>query len=636
MPVVNSYGPRKVAPAALPGVRKTAAETPISEGAGVAAAEADKFGAMGQFGATGLHGAASLLSSQREWRDQEKRRADAIAVMRAKNELASFTNQRLYDPDAGALTLKGEKALGLPEQVGAEYEQRAGEIAAGLNSDEQRIAFEQATGEQRQELDHTLRRHVYGEMQRYEGEQLQASTSNAIDSAVAAAADPKADLPSIGRAVGSALAGAIEDIRTHGPNIGHTPAQIEQDVAIAKTKAYGGSIRALLAQDKTSMARTFYEEVKDDITVGEERTHLAQELEVATTRSSGLAAAGDIWATVGPKGDNDPINFDQMRDAAEKKYGEKDPKVYEATMNFLRERKASVAAARADRLDAAAGGAYLAASQGAPLAVVMRSPEFNTLPAKKQAEIIDYITARADRAASRAAVDEGRAYTADQRTKAKKEEAGWARYWDLSEPETLRKLSSDQLNGFRGSLGDEHVNRLFAQQRTLGKTDDQVRSATIDDDLFKTLASKAGYTPYAPKNDSVKAELGQLKNAVETQINTAQEAKGKLLTRDEKQQIMQGIIDQKVMLNVWFTDPERVAATVTDAEKPTAYVPLAKIPPGTLTEYLNYARSLSPTLQTVPDVEIRARFTDRIQRAFANRMLGGSRAEQIAIMQGKD
>ena len=121
----------------------------------------------------------------------------------------------------------------------------------------------------------------------------------------------------------------------------------------------------------------------------------------------------------------------------------------------------------------------------------------------------------------------------------------------------------------------------------------------IDDDLFKTIAQNAGLKAYGESSDEQKGVLGQLKNAVETEIDREQQRTGKPLTRDEKQRLMQGVIDQKVMLHysLW-PDESRIAATVTNADdRARAYVPLANIPPVAMSEALNYARSLSPELQ---------------------------------------
>ena len=127
MPTVNAYGPRKVATEAIPGVRRTAAETPESEGAGFQQARAQALGQLGQVGSTVFGAARAVWQQHQEIRLQEIKRADDIAVLNAENQLATWENTRIYGP-TGALTQQGKNAFGLPEQVATEYQHQAGEI----------------------------------------------------------------------------------------------------------------------------------------------------------------------------------------------------------------------------------------------------------------------------------------------------------------------------------------------------------------------------------------------------------------------------------------------------------------------------------------------------------------------------
>ena len=89
-------------------------------------------------------------------------------MLNAVTRTGQWKNQRVYNPDDGALTKKGKDAFGLPEQIGSEYQQVTGEIASSLTTDKQRFAYQKYTAEDGLSLDHQIRQHVYGEMQRYE------------------------------------------------------------------------------------------------------------------------------------------------------------------------------------------------------------------------------------------------------------------------------------------------------------------------------------------------------------------------------------------------------------------------------------------------------------------------------------
>jgi len=188
-------------------------------------------------------------------------------------------------------------------------------------------------------------------------------------------------------------------------------------------------------------------------------------------------------------------------------------------------------------------------------------------------------------------------------------------------------MSDNAIEALRGELGDAHVNRLHEKKRGLNSTV-TVREAVVDRQLLEQLLRQSG----VPIDPDAK---GQLQVAVEDAINADQESKNRKLTRDETRTITQGILDRRVMVDTWGPDQARIVAAIIDpSDRDTAYVPMAQIPAEVVTRYLNYARSLSPTLGAMPESELRARFTSRIQRAYGLRLLGGTQAEVEAAMKG--
>lgn len=250
MPTVRTYGESKVAPAALPGVRATAAETPESEGSQLDLERGKAFQALGggvaKFGATAL-----------EEVDRAKKQADNLANLNAENQLQSWTNDRLYTSPNAALKVQGNSAFGLPEAVGSEFDDQADKISAGLNNDEQRLAFEKARLEQRQGLQLTLHRHVFGEMQKYEANELASSVDNHTQSAIANAMDP--------RRVSTELDTIVGNIKQHAPNLGMGPEQTKQAVIDATSKVHVGVIEQMLAMEQDQAAKVYFEETQHQI-----------------------------------------------------------------------------------------------------------------------------------------------------------------------------------------------------------------------------------------------------------------------------------------------------------------------------------------------------------------------------------
>lgn len=636
MPVVQTYGPQKADLAPLPGVRKTAAETPASLGAGVAQAEGQQADVLAGIGRQGMQIAASEYEKlQQQSRDD----ADQAARLDWQNKLANFEKDTINDPEHGVLTVNGIDAMGLPPRVTDAYNKLADSIASVLSNDRQRMAFAKDRQERGQSIDLQVLRHVDQQVKTYHANELDATVKGAQELAISKAQDP--------HGAGLELQRGADALVTSGPKLfGWGPEETRQKVQDFYSRAHVGIVENLIDNQKIDAARLYYQDAKDGIN-GDQRGRLEKALELAGTTQAGLDTATTIWQQLGPKDDDAPINLDQMENAALDKF-KNQPEAYRATVGFLREKKAAVDASRQDRAQQISGDVWLAASQGQSLQQIRQMKAFRDLPPRAQVQVQDYMIGRMEHAANIAAADENRAYlhesriyTMEQRQQAEKERAGWSRYWDASRPEVLDQTSEGALQSMRGDLGDDLVNRLLTQKRALVKGEETVRAVTLDDAMFKTIANSAGVKAYpgpgAPLSEDEKAQLGQLQDVVKAAIDREQVARGKTLGREEKQKLMQGIVDQKVMLDYWwpFSDQAKVAALVTGEERGIAYVPMAQIPASALTQALTYIRQVDANMKGKSDDDVRKTYTDRIQRAYARRLTGGTRAEMEAVLQGK-
>lgn len=640
MPTVR-YGQRKVDLAPLPGVRKTAAATPGSEGAGLAGAQAQaaaikgrsaeqKAAAIAGFGGTVAGAGVDMFAKLQA---QEREKADNVALLAAKNQLARWETDRIYDPEKGALTHKGKDAMGLPEQVDQDFVKVTGEIEKGLNS-RQLAQFQKIKGDANVNIHATVQRHVFGEMQAYAKDELQARIETGTNLIVANAAGKDF------RRVSADMQDMTDDFLKNAPSLGLGPAGTKEGVDRIRGAVHSQVIDRLLRDGSTTNgkpdAALYYEEAKGQITDAGTRDKIESALASASVATTGLHTSEALWQQFGPKGDNDPINLDAMETAAREKFKD-DPKSLQSTIQMLRERKAGVDASRQDRKEETAGTLWGNVNKGASLQQIQRSPEYLRAPGALQLQVTQHIVKAAEDATDRSYQLGERASATVRRQENDKENAGWAMLWHYDDPAILSQMSDNQVLALTPDLGIEHVNRLMTKKRAIGKNDDTVRAATIDEDLFKSTAQGAGLNAYGTQTESDKAALGRLRNVAETAIDHEQQLSGKSLTRDRKQAIMRGIVDQKVMLDDWGTDTETIAATVVNpSDRAAAYVPIAKIPGNVVSDYLNYARGLSPAMQRMSDTELRSRFSGRIQRAYGLRVIGATRAEIEAAMQGSE
>jgi len=288
MPVVRVEQTQQAAP--LPGARRQAAENDISAGVALADQRARTDLAAAGLGATVAGAGIQLAREQRAAMERERERADQIAVMNAGNVLSAWENQALYDPNTGALTVKGKDAFGLPEKVGDQFQQVASQVEASMQTPRQKEAFTRLKLERQQNLDLTLRRHVYGEMQRYEGQELQATVENARSAAIANAGDP--------RRVGLELGRAVDAIRTHAPRLGLGPEEVKQQVEATTSATHVGVIEQLLATDQTKMASVYFDETKSQIK-GESLARIEKAIETGKNLAESQKEADKIIAEGG-------------------------------------------------------------------------------------------------------------------------------------------------------------------------------------------------------------------------------------------------------------------------------------------------------------------------------------------------
>lgn len=254
VPGAPTYGSLKVDAAAIPGVRKTAAETPDSLGAGAALARARTAETIGEVG-----GAMARLGSARykELVERERDQADELAVLTMQRKIGDWELKRLHDPVTGALAVRGEAAMPLPEQVLGEFDALASEVGSSATTDRQKAAFARLALERRAHLELTVRRHVFGEMQQFRVDELEGVIETSVTAAVTNALDPAR--------VSLELGHAVDALRANAPALGMGPKELEARVFAVQSRTHDGVIRRLLAHGKDKQAGIYLEEARGQI-----------------------------------------------------------------------------------------------------------------------------------------------------------------------------------------------------------------------------------------------------------------------------------------------------------------------------------------------------------------------------------
>lgn len=625
MPKVEAYGPRRVRTTALPGVRRERYE------------EQDFVGeAQQHLGAVAARAGAGFVTEAFR-REQEK--ADQVANLTTLRQLNELDHQVLDDPEKGILRKRGLAVMESRDDAVGTWDEQAGMIAANLKTDRQKLFFEQQRIARRARLlsqiddygSAQLREHDTNEFNAFLGSSQQRAITNAGNA----------------RLVTESLAEQEAAIRDYAKRNSIGPEATQAALEDARNKTWAGAITKNLADGNARAAKVYIDEARDaGLLTGEALARMTEAVKRGVTDVAGEQAAAEIWTKLGPANDSAPISIDEMEAAARERFGD-DVDGLKAAIAALRSRAQGVEAGRRERQDAVLSRVWGDVLAGKPYAEIARSPEAAANP-KVLLQARDYLENQAAREESRAAAREtraaareSRAFTAEQRREQVLEREGWAAYFEMQRPDVLRGMSHGQIVAQLPTLGSQHVDRLLKAKAQIENDDATYRAATIDNDLFSEIAHGAGLPGVysASRTPTQKANLGKLRATVEDEIGRRQVSAGRKLTLEETRTVMQQVVDQKVTLRTdyWF-DEEQLAAIVNEKDRARAYVPIDQVPSGPQSaseDYANFLRGEMPALARVPTMEIRARYGQRFEKAYARRLLGASRAEIEAALRGQ-
>jgi len=208
---------------------------------------------------------------------QEKKRADDIALYDADAKLTKLETDLLYDPKVGALNQKGKNSFDVATTTLPEYKKRSDEILAGLSSNEQKAAFERVRSERGANIDRALQRHVSTESIRYDQEVTTNFVKNEQDLAVKSYKDPKA--------VAGSLLRQEQAIRDYGRRYGLPEEETQAQLLKVKSETHESIINRLISNDQEYGAQTYLNKYKGEISA-DKLARIEGALDIAVDRST--------------------------------------------------------------------------------------------------------------------------------------------------------------------------------------------------------------------------------------------------------------------------------------------------------------------------------------------------------------
>jgi len=377
MPRVPQYTPREsLAP--LPNARRSASVTADALGADTSREQARTHAvaaaSLGQVtdAALGIYGRqeAERRRAKDEWED----RANRVAITRAETALGEWELTASQE----AFALKGQAALGVPEQVMSGYRKRADEIANGLNPI-QREQFDLIRGKRALNLQGKLHEHVYTEIKAYEASEYQASISNALSSAAHYAKDPRRAGLELDRAVTS----TTDLLKSQGAGYEAI------DAAVLKTLTIGHSaiIDQLLKSDQPAKAKAWFDKVKDHEISGDALDNIEQKIEQGSRLKESQTATDKILAEGG--------TYSQQLEKAKDIEDAEVRKLVEGMIDHERGRRDAIERdIRETNLQTVVNA--IDAKSGPPsMASLMKMPEWHGLTVGERSGMLNYLQNRA-------------------------------------------------------------------------------------------------------------------------------------------------------------------------------------------------------------------------------------------------
>lgn len=543
--------------------------------------------------------------------EEERQKADQISITDMSGKLAMLeTSIR-----TSVLSRKGRDAMSSPEEAKDAWEKGSSEITKGATTDRQKAAIHQAVISHWVSLDASIQQHV--------STQTQVLDDEVTENSIAAERDAAAKSYTSPERVSLSILRQEDYIRSYAERNGKSEEWKVQRMADAASKTHVSVIERMLTSEEGPMdrlAKKYYDIHKEEIT-GEDQASIEQKLQSASTDGEALRGADAVWKEFGPKDPNGPVLLSTMEQVVRDKYKD-DPKVIKATIQEIRSRAQAWNTQQAETTASNKAAVLKYYNDGnMPLSRIKRTSEYLALSGTEQENVASYI------------VDRGKTLT--ERAREEKTRAGFKKYWELSDPHVLSEMSDNEVLSLETELGQELVGDLMKQRRAMLTSDERVKEASIDLDVFKQILRENDVDP----DDKDRAEeIGKVKYEVENAIDLEQQARGKAISRSEKDAIMRSILDQKVRRDFSFfnRNGEKSAILVKKDDRGGWYVPIEDVVKDSwFKEAANLMRSFGAVDQNLSDDTLAIRYRRRFELGFGLKLTGGNAESITNILLGR-
>lgn len=430
-------------------------------------------------------------------------------------------DQTPLNPDSGRAS-DDQAGRSLPDQVMGQFDQHLQQVRSGLTNPAQQAMFDQAATRLRLEANGQVQAHATQQAMVYQDQTNKATIGTEINHVGAVGVvNGQLDPATIHQSMARVNAAVDAQAQLHG----WSPEMIAAQRMDAASQLHATVLGSLLAQHNPQGAAVYFQDHRDDIDPA-----VAQKMDAViqanVTNQKADTAVDQIWNTKGPKVDGDPVNLDTMSQTIRDQF-KNDPNGQKLALAALKERAQEHDYAAKQREESITGGLWQQVLHGSSLSSIKASPQYMQLDGTAQ---VKFISA-------------AEAFQKRNENQPDNSMAHYAEYWALaSNPEALKRMSDAQIFAKAPLMGPQLVKKLLQdKQDYLNAPPGKTLPATVDTDAFKAIAGQAGL-PVFSKNTDDQATMGMLKFRVEQAIDAEQQAKGRPLVRDEKDQITRRLV----------------------------------------------------------------------------------------------
>lgn len=368
----------------------------------------------------------------------------------------------------------------------------------------------------------------------YKEQQLNASAEASYQAAQGMAINEAATVGNEAAAT-TALAGLAERRAERARLQGWTPEQTKADEMAWASTLHSVVLSKMMRADPAA-AQVYFDKYKGQIAANKQ-AEIESHLQQTSAALDATNTATDLWASLGPKADGQPVEIDKMEQAARDRF-KGDPMRMKATIDELRQRAVAHNQAENERTAGRTNTVMEAYSRGATLGQLRAMPEFQALGGSAQSKIVEHITDRNHMLWARSIEDRAR-LEREQQSKT------FPAFLEYSNPDTLAGMSRAQVQALLPSLGNDLTQHLVNKWDGLQKSGGKLE-ARIDTEDFNHIADQMGLAPYKANTEDKKRQIGELKFKVEQLIDQAQQVKKAPLTREEKNVLMRNELARTV------------------------------------------------------------------------------------------